>query len=403
MIRFILILLLIFAVISIAPMLIDEPGYIAISMGDNIYELTVYTAAFWILASILLTWLIFHFLRSSVKLSFGGWNKIVFASRRRAIRDFNKGIAAYILEDYQQAEHLLAKSAEAANEEPTAYLFAASAADKQQLGVNTQHYLSLLDNYEKNNHAKSVGIDVVLIKIKFLMAHDNNQKARVLIDEYHKHIGHDSRLLHLEIELCLIEKRFDVAINYLISVQKIKEFTVQTIAKWEEVAFLGKFNDIICQQDISCLEQYWQKLPKKIIQHEAVLFAYCTILSQHNILEPIEKLLLPTLKKEPSALFLNQLRKLSFTNVNNGTDHLIIAVQKHLHHNNQSAKWLSCLGHLALKSTQWSMAEKAFNSLFKLEGKQYDNDDLQACATALSRQSKHQEANELLRQILAIK
>jgi HemY protein len=74
-------------------------------------------------------------------------------------------------------------------------------------------------------------------------------------------------------------------------------------------------------------------------------------------------------------------------------------VQKQLHKNVHSGKWLSCLGHLALVSGQYSMAEKAFGSLLKLEdedyGVQYDLQDLQALAKAHSYQGQYQAANDI--------
>jgi HemY protein len=46
-------------------------------------------------------------------------------------------------------------------------------------------------------------------------------------------------------------------------------------------------------------------------------------------------------------------------------------------------------------SEQWSMAEKAFGSLIKLEGQQYDKQDLHAFAKALTEEGQHQAANEV--------
>ena len=50
-------------------------------------------------------------------------------------------------------------------------------------------------------------------------------------------------------------------------------------------------------------------------------------------------------------------------------------------------------------SEQWSMAEKAFRSLIKLEANQqktqYDKEDLQALAKALTEEGQYQAANEV--------
>jgi HemY protein len=342
-------------------------------------------------------------LRGGFKLTVTGWHKLVFANRNRAIKDFNKGIIAYVLEDYQQAEHLLVKCADAAQAQQPAYLLAASAASKQQLAPNTKHYLSLLS--EHNKTSKVVGIDSVIVKIKLLLNHQQDHEARQLLDDYHQHLGHDVRLLQLEMDLCLTENRFESAVEHLILARKQKTLPSKTLDNWEEQGFWGLFNELICQYDQEKLTDYWQKLPRKIKQKEAVLFAYFRVLAQHKIVEPLHKLLLPVLKKDTSEQFLTQLKTLQLGQTASQVEDLITAVQKHLHKDQHSAKWLTCLGHLALTSCQWAMAERAFHSLFHLENQAgkpvYDKQDLQGCAKALSEQGKYQQANTLLNQILA--
>jgi len=401
MIGFIIIALLVLSVVAFTPMLISEPGYIAIAMGGKIVEMTVYTAIFWLGFSLLILYVFFRLLRGSYKLSFGGWRRIVFASHRRAIKDFNKGIAAYVLGDYQQAEHLLAKSAEPAHQQETAYLLAASAAEKQNLRPNTQHYLALLEHHNTDQYiVKTAGLELVIVKIRLLMSHEEYKQARLVIDEYHKHIGHDARLLQLEIELCLIEKRYKAAIQHLVLARKQKGFDQSKLEKSENIAFTGMFNELIRQHDQQTLVNYWQKLTKKVRQREGVLFAYCRTLAENGIVTPLEKLLLPIVRKEASDSFIKQLTDLPLAKTTDKAENFIAAVQKHLHKDQHNIKWLGCLGHLALAAGQWQMSEKAFHSLFSVDGYKVNHDDLKACALALSNQSKHHQANELLQKIL---
>jgi len=391
---------MVLSVVAITPMLISEPGYIAIAMAGKVIEMTVYTAIFWLGFSFLMLFIIFRLLRGSYQLSFGGWRKIVFASHRRAIKDFNKGIAAYVLGDYQQAEHLLAKSAESADQQQTAYLLAASAAEKQKLRPNTQHYLALLESHTAGQPSiKTAGLESVIVKVQLLMGHQEYAQARLVIDEYHKHIGHDVRLLQLEIDLCSIEQRFEAAIEKLTLARKQKAFDQDKLAQSERVAFTGMFKVLICQHDQQTLENYWQSLSKKIKQREAVLFAYCRILAENSIAAPIEKLLLPALKKEASESFIKQLTSLPLVKTTDKAASLIAAVQKHLHGDQRSIKWLACLGHLALACGQWPMSEKAFHRLFTVEGYQINNNDVKAYALALGEQSKYQQSYELLQNL----
>ena len=396
MIRFIVIIALFFAVLALSPLLLDDPGYILISVRNTVFELTVYAAFFWITAILIILFFSYKIARGGFNISFKAWHSVAFASRRRGIANFNKGLAAYMLEDYQGAEQLFAKSAEPAKRQQSAYLLAAAASAKQQLDVNTNHYLALL----AQETAKSTEPDLasVIVKVKLLMNQKRKEayeKARALIDENHKQIGHDARLLALEIDLCLIEKRFERAVDYLHAARKEKTINDETVQAWEAKAYYGVFNNIIRQQDQASLQAYWNALKGKIKQREAVLFAYCHVLAEQNITEPLTKLITPILKKQPNARFLKQLRSLPIKQ----SEPLIAIVQKHLHGDNKNAQWLSCLGHLAVMSEQWSMAERAFRSLIKLDANQqkiqYDKEDLQAFAKALTEEGQHQAANEV--------
>jgi len=397
--RLLALLILFFVAVAISPMLINEKGYILIAMGDLTIESTVITASIMLVILFVALLILLKAFRGGLKLGFGTWDKLIFASQRKALRQFNQGIAAYALEDYAQAEKLLAKCADASQFQQTAYLLAASAAQKQALTSNSNHYLLALEDHGQT--LKSVGLEGVLIKIKLLLAQDSYNKenltqARALIDEHHKHIGHDARLLSLEIDLCLLENRFEAVVDYLTSARKQKEIAQSSIDNWEASAYYGAFNNLLIQKDNTSLTLYWKKLTRKVKESEAVLFAYCLVLAEQNIIEPLNKILVKPLKKDASSSFLHQLRTLPLKQ----TDGLIIIVQKHLHSDQQSAKWLSCLAHLALKGGQWKMAEKAFHSLLNLEGEQYDQLDLTAFAKTLEQQGEYQNANQLLHRVV---
>lgn len=391
--RLLLLLLFILAAVALTPMLIGEKGYILIAMGDITIESTVVTASIMLVLTFITLLIALKVFRGGLNISFATWNKITFASRRRALRDLNKGIAAYVLGDYKQSEHLLAKSADASSLEHIAYLVAADAAQKQALKPNTEHYLALLE--KSTNTLKEAGLEAILIKVKLLIGQQNYQHAREVIDQHHKHIGHDARLLSLEIDLSLIEKRFDYVIKQLNSAQKQKTITAETINEWQQQAFYGAFNEQIKQRDNNALMQYWQQLPKKVKQTDAVVLSYCQVLAENNINEPLAKVLLPVIKKGANTQLLKAIRHLPITQAND----LITAAQKHLHNDPHNALWLSLVAHFAVFSQQWSLAEKAFNTLVNLEGAQYDNVDLLAFALVLEQQNQLEKANQVLRKI----
>ncbi len=399
MIRLFILAVLFFAVVAISPLLINEKGYILIAMGDLTIESTVVTAIIMLVLSFLGLLLLIKVFRGGVKFGSFTWRKLVFANRRKALRDFNQGIAAYLLKDYSQAEKLMAKCAEASQQAKLAWLVAASAANKQLDNKNGQsnsaHYLKLIAQH--SSAEKSANLETVLVTVNLFMQQHAYHQARQVIDEHHKLIGHDARLLSLEIDLCIIEQRFEQAVEYLVAARKQKNITEIRIKEWETVAFGALFQDKIIRFDQQHLYDYWQKLAKKIKQRETILFAYCQVLAANKLFAPLTKLLLPSLKKEASSEFLKQVRLLPIGKA----DELIVVVQKHLQKQPESAKWVSLLGHLCCASQQWSMADKAFYCLLSLTPKQYDQTDLLAYARSKTQQGLFQQANEILNKAMS--
>lgn len=377
--------------VAISPMLIGEKGYILIAMGDYTIESTVITAGILLFVTFILLLVVSKVFKGGVHFSLSTWRKVRYANKRKAYRQFQQGIASYVLGDHQQAEHLLVKSAEPTEFTQTAYLLAASAADKQGLKDNTQHYLKQISDGQLA--VKETGLESVLITLRLLLNHNDKEQARALLDKYHKYIGHDHRMLALEIELSLLEKRYFHVVDKLNSARKQPAISDQQISQWEHVAFQGAFEQKITEHDQQALHEYWNSLSRKIKQRDEVLMAYCHVLAKHGINDPLNKLLLPLVKKGSSEYQLKKLRLLPLTAV----DELIVATQKHLHHNQHSAVWLRTLAHLAAKNSQWDKAEKAFNALMHLEGEPADKLDLLTFAQVLETTQKPEQAIAALR------
>ena len=394
MIRFIILAIVFLAVIAISPLLINEKGYILIAMGNLTIESTVVTAIIMLVLSFIALLMLLKIFQGGLKFSALTWQKVVFASKRKALIEFYRGITAYLLRDYPQAEQSMAKCAKASGQQNLAWLVAAVAANNQKNNKNavsnSTHYLNLIEqNY--NPKAKTL-LETLLVSLDLLIQQGNYTKARTLLDENHKLIGHDSRLLALEIDLCINEKRYHAAAEYLNSARKQKNINVKRLSNWEYSIFAALFSEKITKEDQQALYNYWQNLAKKVKQSDAVFLAYCQVLATHKLVEPINKLLLPRLKKEADIQFIKQVRQLPISNA----DELIAVVQKHLHKDENNAKWLSLLAHFAYASQQWAMADKAFHRLLNLSEKSYDKLDVITYAKVKSQQGLHQQANELL-------
>ena len=98
--RLLIVVLLFLSAVAFSPILIGEKGYILIAMGDLTIKSTVVTASIMLILSFIALLMVLKFFRGGLNFSFAAWNKIAFANRRKALRDLNKGIAAYVLGDY---------------------------------------------------------------------------------------------------------------------------------------------------------------------------------------------------------------------------------------------------------------------------------------------------------------
>ncbi|WP_448212383.1 heme biosynthesis HemY N-terminal domain-containing protein [Colwellia sp. MEBiC06753] len=387
MLKTIILIILFFAAVAISPVLIGEKGYILIAMGDLTIESTVVTAGLFLIILFFAILLTLKLIKGGIRFGFGTWHKIAFASKRRGQRDYQKGVAAYLLGDYQQAEHLLAKSAEPAEQQSTAYLIAAKAAQHQELTPHVERYIQLLEHHGES--LKNKGLESVLVTIDILITQNNLAKARAILNQHHSYIGQDNRLLAQEIKVSIAEKRFANAIGYLPKAQKAKDISTEQIASWKQQAYYGEFTQLVANHSNQALHEYWQSLARKIKQDEIVLAEYCRVLAEQNIIEPLTKLLLPIFTKGHNHPFIDYAKGLPLTH----TEALISAVQKHLHHDQHDSFWLSCLGHLANADKQWPLAERAFSAL---NSKQRSNKDKKGLALALNAQGKYQQAAEIL-------
>ena len=395
MMKFILIVLLFFAAVAISPFLIGEKGYILIAMGDLTVESTVVTASIFLVVLFVTLLVVLKVLRGGVKLGTGTWHKITFASKKRSEREYRKGIAAYLLADYEQAEYLLAKCADGCQYPLTAYLVAAQAAQAQGDNNKAAYYLQLAEHQEQSSTGKAVkenGLESVLVQLNIFKQQQEWQKARALLDTYHAHIGHDYRLLALEIDVSLIEKRFDHALAFIAKAKKQKQISQAQISTWESAAYYGQFTNTIEQKSNQELAEQWQSLPRKVKQNTNVIAAYCKVLTEHQIIEPLNKLLQPVFKKGQQTELINQVKTLSIPK----PTELIALVQNKLQSDQQNSFWLSCLGHLALADQQWPLAERAFHSLLAHSEQTLTTSDAKGYAIALNQQGKYQQAAELL-------
>lgn len=390
--RFSLVFLVFFLVfivaVSISPALIDNKGYILVAMGDITIESSVVTASIFLFLLFVFLLFTLKLIRGGFRFGRGAWHKFAFANKRKAEKQFNQGVAAYLIADYGEAEKLLVQSA-GRNVFPIAgYGLAASAAEKQHLTANCEYYLDCLAQLSEG---KTLELEQVLMVITQQMVLKNYAKARQLLDAYHKHLGHDHRLFAQELNLSLIEQHYQHVIDYLPKVMKQKQFSKTQIDHWCYQAFFGQFKSLLKDKGQQALTDYWQALNKKLKQHSEVTYAYCYVLSEIGATQALEKLLLPIFKFDINEQTLARIKALPLQQ----SEALLNQAQKYVHQDNHNIKWLSCLGWLALENKNYDLACKVYASLFKLTT-EVNKQDIVSFARALTEKNELSQANQLL-------
>lgn len=394
--KVILLIVIILIGIAASPFLIGNPGYVLISAGNIAIESSIVAVGIFVILLFITLLFILKILKGGWRFSTGAWHGLKFAKKRKAQKQFNTAVSAYILGNNKQAEQQFIDSADYAEQQLAAYLLAADAAEKQHESANVEYYLKAIVETQESKH---LPIEAALVAIQLHVKLKNYPQARELIDQYHQHIGHHHLLLLLEIDLSIIEQRFDNAIHYLEKARKEKQIDNAKITVWESMIYQGKFTQLFQSGGELKLTEYWQKLSKKLRQQETIVLAYCHVLAQFNMSTQLTNILLPHFKFSASTAFIQAIRKLPIRKA----DDLILATQKHLKKDPNNTTWLSCLGFLAYASNEHEMARKAYHRLLQQAEYVADHDDLVFYAKSLMALNEHSQANKILLDVNKVK
>ncbi len=395
--RLVLLFIIFFTAVSISPFLIGEKGYILIAMGNFTIESTVVTASIFLFISFLCLLLLLRLCLGGIHFGKGTWRKITFASQRKAHKNFKQGVTSYLIEDYNDAEKHLIKSAERASEPSTAYLLAASSAQKQtneDKSANIEYYVKCL----LASDTKTADIEHVLVAIKLQIQLKNFSAAEQLLTQYHTNIGHDNRLLVLAIELAVNQEHFQQAIDYLPKAYKAKVFNLKEMYDIEFKVYQGHFLTVINEKAIDGLTSLWKTLSRKEKNKQSIVLAYCNVLVEQELPEPVEALILPLLQIDSDESLIIALKQLPIKM----NTKLFKIVQKYVQKAPENTMWLSYFAFLAFHSEQLDVAIKTYSQLFSNTSYQ-NQQDTKLYIKALIQTNEHQLACQVMLNNLLVK
>ena len=397
MIKKIIVVALALLACAIAPFLIDEKGYILIAMGDLTYELTVVGALILLILASLVFVLAYWGIRLFLKYSKKGYQRLALGSKAKAKKEFQQGLACYLVGDYEQAEKSMSKCAISSEYANSAWLVAANSANQRNEVASLENHLASLSEHEAAE--QNFSAETLLGACRLYIETKHYDKARLLIDKYHRLVGHDGRLQVVLAQLCLHEDNAEKAIDYLTLAKKDKaliksDFGRSVLTILEESIYTKHFNALLTAGSVKDVAKAYKGLNRKDRQSEGIILAYAASLVENGLTQQLEDLVLPMIKKDASSTFIGRIKQLPLQKC----DHLIFAVQKILQKQPDNPMWMSALAHLSLNCGDLDKAHKAFVALLKLE---QNKDDLQTYAKLLEQMGEHQQANRVYQEILA--
>ncbi len=391
MFKVVLVFLLLLLVGSSAPFLIEDKGYVLISLGSYTYELTVVSLVVLLVMFLVVTGILIWGLKIGFKFGQVAWLKVLFSSKNKAIKNFQQGIAAYLIGDFARAEKLMANSADRCGMTNTALLIGAEASHKLNDTAKTENYLKRLESDEQAQ--KNFSFETLLAAGRLNLADKQFLKARTILDENHKLLGHDHRLQSLDIEVSIHEERFLPAIEALRKLRKNKHVNQQDLYDWEFRAFSGHFQTLIVETNVDAVVNFFDGLSRKEKRSEGIVLAYIHCLNEHGLTDKLEKVIIPLIKKGASPSFINRIKVLPMSH----SQHSIDAVQRILLKDPHNVMWLSTLAHLCAENQDYDKAQKAFMALFKIEQNAYD---LKRYARLLNDMGEFRQASEVYQKII---
>lgn len=358
MLRLILFLVLIIAVMSLAPYALGQKGYVLFALGEYTVEMTVISFAIISLVCILAFWFVVWMIRKSFKISSSGKSWFSTRKLKQAKDDLNKGLLAIAENDWQQAKQLLMRNVSNSETPAINYLYAAEAARQLNEDDKALEYF---------NQAKEIPEASVVSNIrKFEQKLKSRQHCIEEITEFQAQHPKHKKLALLKIQAYQQENLW---IELLDVLEQLKSFLDKS--EYNELKknacenCFALFNQEKDEQD---LEEFWQTLPRKYKQDLTLNIAYIGALLEAGKQPEGNQRLIGLLKKQQTPELLALAKKVKI----NQPIELVQLLEKHLKQQPENIDLLRALGYVSANSGNYPLAQKAFNKVCQLAGTKSD-------------------------------
>ncbi|WP_018984265.1 heme biosynthesis HemY N-terminal domain-containing protein [Salinimonas chungwhensis] len=348
----ILLIVVVLAALLVAPQVVGEKGYVLISMGSLVIEMTVVSLVISVLIGLLVLWVIVRFLRAIKHLLSGSWQWFGSLSRNKRRKKFYRAIQAYAEGELEESKKAFQATSDG-DFDGVNFLIAAQVAHEMGEWDRCQTLLSHAADYD---HSRTAAI---LMHARLLLVRQEPSQALKVLETADENAAEHPQIIKMKAESMASLGHWQQLQNHLPQWRKTLKNDAVPLA---QRAAKGKFAEIASKQGANALKQYWEELPRKKRHDTAFRAAYVQQLIEQGMHHDAQECLVEWQRKGPDEILLPLFRQLKMPNPAAS----ISLLEAWIKSDEKNAELYSILGQVAFNAGDYQLAERALLKAVKL-------------------------------------
>jgi HemY protein len=334
-------------------LIIKDPGYVLLAYQQWTIEMPLWLAILGLLLTIVLLRFILHLLGSIIHFKRNATRWYQQRRREKVRRYMNKGMLAYALEDWPQAEQYLAKAIARAHSPLVNYLAAAQAAQQQHAEARRDQYLD-----QASTAHPEAQQTVQFIKARAQLADHRYSAALITLNHLPADQRQHPRILALLLQIYQEQGEWRRCAQLLPVIKTKRALTDAAYQRTELMVMQQLLRQATAADDQGAqLARVWQTLSPSLQREPLLVAEYVQGLHRYQDMDGAEQCLRSSIKYHPANNVLIRLYGLTHSS------HLArqFSAAKDWHDSDpNNAMILLTLGRLAKYNKLWGQAREYF-------------------------------------------
>ncbi|WMQ74213.1 MAG: Protein HemY [Sodalis sp.] len=390
MIMVLLLFILLFAGIVLGPLIAGHQGYVLIQTDNYNIE----TSVTGLVIILTLTFIALFIIEWVILRLFLAWThtRRWFHGRKnhRARKHTSAALMKLAEGDYRQAEKLLVRNADHADQPVVNYLLAAEAAQQRGDDLRTNQYLARAAKVADNDQ-----LPVNITRVRIQLARHEDHAARYGVDSLLETAPRHPEVLHLAEQAFIRTHAWQSLLDILPAMRKVQIYDKATIKRLQYQAVNGLMNQIMENQGSEGLNRWWRDQGRKVRNDASLQVVLAEHLIECNDHDTAQRLIVKVLKHRIDGELLRLLPRLKSSN----PEQVEKALRLQIRQQGDTPLLSSTLGQLLMKRGEWQAAADTFRAALK---QRPDAHDYAWLADVLDQLHKPEESAQMRRKGLML-